>query len=211
MAVIFRAIEPTKDSAQLITQISVVLTRVMIVAAVAMSIPTTIFLVLFAFLCLRRELCTPVPEVHGNETRRWGGHDRDDGTLPRPIWPEERWQCSEGPKQITLPAHLWREQLIADRKVRRMYRGRWRRAARDDRYITPENVEPQSSHNNQKPLSVIESWTPARSSSSSIVRGKLAAQTRQDQFPIFTPSAYLAGLLKDQLLREVFPISGELN
>jgi hypothetical protein len=211
MAVIFRIIEPTEDSAQLITQNSVVLTQAVIVAAVAMVIPTTIFLVLLAFLCFRRGLCTPVPGDHSNETRRWGGYDRDDGALPRPIWPKEQSRCSEGPKELTLPEYLWREHLIADRKVRRVYRGRWRRAARDDRYITPENVEPQSSHNNSISLSVLESWTAAGSSSSSIVRGKLAAQTRQDQLPTYTPSAYLAGLLKDQLLREVFPISGELN
>jgi len=213
MAIILRATETVQNSAPFTSKASPALTRAIVAAAVG-SIASLVFIfVLLVFLCLRRVNCTLASDEHDNGAPTRGRYKRDDGTTLRPTWPKGPWRSSEETEKVTWVEFLRRDQLLADRKARHVFRWRRRSAVREEQHIIPRYASPEQSLNSSSKSSDTISWLPVQTPLASIVIEQLApGRTLLSELsPTHGASAYHSRFLKDQLFRDLLNPSCKLN
>jgi hypothetical protein len=217
MAIILRATETVQNSAPIASKASTAVTRAIIAAAVCSIASLLLILVLLVFLCLRRVHYISALEDRNNGARNRGRYIRDDGKTLRPTWPNGPWRSSQESEEVTWVEFLRRDQLLADRRERRVFQWRQRSAVREEQHIIPRCASPQqslnSSPNSLPTTSCTISWPPVQTPLASIVIEQLAPGRAllSELSPTRGASVYHSRFLKDQLFRDLLNPSCKLN
>lgn len=210
MAIILRATETVQDSAPFTSKTSTALTRAIIAAAVGSIASLVLILVLLVVLCVHY---TPASKDRINGARNRGRFHRDDGTTLRPTWPKGPWRSSQESKEVTWAEFLRPDQLLADRRARRVFRWRWRSVVREEQHIIPRYASPQQSLNSSSTLPDIASGLPIQAPLSSIVIEQLAPGRAllSELSPTHWPLEQISRHFKVQLIRDILSPSCKLD